>query len=190
VSQTFFMTQYLQGVSGFSPLRAGLAFLPLTIVVLGTAIVIPRLTRRYGNARLLIVGIAAILVGTAWLSCVSADTVYLTGVALPMIVYGIGQALGLSTLTNAGMADIAPEDAGAAGGLVNVVHHLGGAVGLGILVTVFAAAGSGAADARELLADRVSAALTGAAALLLLALLVVLIIRPRQVSAVAETVAA
>jgi EmrB/QacA subfamily drug resistance transporter len=191
VSQTFFMTQYLQGVSGFSPLRAGLAFLPLTIVVLATAMAIPRLTRRFGNPRLLIAGIAAILIGTAWLSRVSVDTQYLTGIALPMVVYGIGQALGLSTLTNAGMADVGPQDAGAGGGLVNVVHHLGGAVGLGILVTVFAAAGSGASGARELLADRVSAALTGASAFLLLALVVVLIIRPRKVAApVAETVAA
>jgi EmrB/QacA subfamily drug resistance transporter len=191
VSQTFFMTQYLQGVSGFSPLRAGLAFLPLTIVVLATAIAIPRLTRRFGNARLLIAGITAILLATAWLSRVSVDTPYVTGVALPMIVYGVGQALGLSTLTSAGMAGVASEDAGAAGGLVNVVHHLGGAVGLGILVTVFDAAGSGVADARELLADRVSAALTGASVLLVLALLVVLFIRPRHaVSPVAETVAA
>jgi MFS family permease len=191
VSQTFFMTQYLQGVSGYSPLEAGLAFLPLTIVVLATAIAIPRLTRRYGNARLLIGGIVAMLIATAWLSRVSADTPYVTGIALPMVVYGIGQGLGLSTLTNAGMADVGTEDAGAAGGLVNVVHHLGGAVGLGILVTVFAAAGSGAADARELLADRVSAALTGAAGFLLLALAVVLIVRPRElVPPIADTVAA
>jgi hypothetical protein len=83
------------------------------------------------------------------------------------------------------------ERAGAAGGLVSVVHHLGGAVGLGILVTVFTAAGPRTADARELLADRVSAALTGAAVLLALALLVALIIRPRQIaSPVAETVGA
>ena len=59
--------------------------------------------------------------------------------------------------------------------LINVVHHLGGAVGLGILVTVFDAAGPG-------LAERVSAALSGAAVLLALALVVVLVIRPRPVA--------
>ena len=53
VSSTFFMTQYLQGVSGYSPLQAGLAFLPLTLVVLAVACRLPRLTRRFGNARLL-----------------------------------------------------------------------------------------------------------------------------------------
>jgi EmrB/QacA subfamily drug resistance transporter len=183
VSQTFFMTQYLQGVSGFSPLRAGLAFLPLTIVVLATAIATPRLTRRFGTARLLTAGIATMLIATAWLSHVSVETAYLTGVALPMIVYGVGQALGLSTLTTAGMSGVASADAGAAGGVVNVVHHLGGAVGLGILVTVFDAAGSADAGARELLADRVSAALTGATALLAIALVAVLVIRPRRAAA-------
>jgi hypothetical protein len=86
--------------------------------------------------------------------------------------------LGLSTLTNAGMAGIAARDAGAAGGLVNVAHHIGGAFCLGILVAVFEAAGSGAADARELLADRVSASLTAAAVLLVLALLVTLVAQP------------
>jgi len=175
VSSTFFMTQYLQGVSGYSPLQAGLAFLPLTTVVLAVALCLPRLTRRFGNAHLLIAGIVFIMLGAAWLSRVTGDTAYVTGVALPMIVFGIGQAFGLSTLTTAGMAGVAPDDAGAAGGLINVVHHLGGAVGLGILVTVFDAAGPG-------LADRVSAALSGAAALLALALVVVLVIRPRPVA--------
>jgi len=175
VSSTFFMTQYLQGVSGYSPLQAGLAFLPLTTVVLAVALCLPRLTRRFGNAHLLIAGIVFIMIGAAWLSRVAGDTAYVTGVALPMIVFGIGQAFGLSTLTTAGMAGVVADDAGAAGGLINVVHHLGGAVGLGILVTVFDAAGPG-------LAERVSAALSGAAVLLALALVVVLVIRPRQVA--------
>jgi hypothetical protein len=88
-----------------------------------------------------------------------------------MIVFGIGQGLGLSVLTTAGMAGVAPPDAAVAGGLVNVAHHLDGALGLGILVTVFDAAG-GAAHGRDLLAGRVSAALTAACAFLVLALIV------------------
>jgi EmrB/QacA subfamily drug resistance transporter len=189
VSQTFFMTQYLQGVSGYSPLQAGLAFLPLTIVVLAVATALPRLTRRFGNARLLIAGIVLILLGTLWLSRVAVDTPYVAGIAVPMIVFGAGQALGLSTLTTAGMAGVGTREAGAGGGLVNVVHHLGGAVGLGVLVTVFDAAGSEAGGARALLAERTSAALTGAALLLAIALLIVLTIRPRPV-ALAETATA
>jgi protein-S-isoprenylcysteine O-methyltransferase Ste14 len=96
-----------------------------------------------------------------------------------MIIFGIGQGLGLSTLTTAGMAGVAPKDAGVAGGLVNVAHHNDGALGLGILVTVFAAAGTGAHGPQQLLADRVSASLTGAAIFLAAALLLTLITQRR-----------
>jgi hypothetical protein len=72
------------------------------------------------------------------------------------------------------MAGVDARDAGVAGGLVNVAHHTGGALGLGILITVFAAAGTGA-HGPLLLADRVSAALTGATAFLALALLITLV---------------
>jgi len=103
--------------------------------------------------------------------------------ALPMVAFGIGQGLGLSSLTTAGMAGVGADDAGVAGGLVNVAHHIGGALGLGILVTVFAAAGAGAHSARELLAQRVSASLTGAALMLALALLVTVVARPHTAAA-------
>jgi hypothetical protein len=77
------------------------------------------------------------------------------------------------------MAGVIPKDAGVAGGLVNVAHHTGGAFGLGILVTVFAAAGSRAHGPQQLLADRVSASLTAAAIFLAAALLVTLITQRR-----------
>jgi EmrB/QacA subfamily drug resistance transporter len=159
----FFMTQYLQGVSGYTPLQAGLAFLPVTAAAFGAAAITSRLGNRFNNATLAVAGCAAMLAGTAWLSRVGTDTGYVTGIALPMIVFGIGQGLGLSTLTTAGMAGVEHQDAGVAGGLVNVAHHLGGAVGLAVLTTLFDAAGGG-------LAHEVSVALTGAAVFMALAL--------------------
>jgi sugar phosphate permease len=99
-----------------------------------------------------------------------------------MVIFGVGQGLGLSALTTGGMAGVAPRDAGVAGGLVNVAHHLGGALGLGVLVTVFDA-GTAGDGPQELLAHRVSAALTAAAAFLVLALLVTLAARPRRAAA-------
>ena len=169
----FFLTQYLQSVRGDSPLEAGIAFLPMTIVNFAVAMAVPRLTRRIGNARLLAGGIAITLVGMAWLSRLSVDTSYLTGIALPMAVIGAGQGASLSPLTTAGIAGVAAEDAGAASGLVNVAHQLGGSLGLGILVTVFAAAGGG-------VAHRVGFALTAGTGMLALALVLVLalIVRP------------
>ena len=109
----------------------------------------------------------------AWLSRVSADSAYLTAVALPMLLIGAGQGGALAPLTSAGVSGVAAEDAGAAGGVVNVAHQLGGSLGLGLLVTVFAAAGSEALSGRDLLAHQVGAALTVGAFLLALAFAVV-----------------
>ena len=179
VSFFFFMTQYLQGVSGLSPLQAGLAFLPVTGAAFAAAAITSRTAARVSNGALAIGGCAAMLLGTAWMSRVSVDTGYVFGIAVPMIVFGVGQGLGLSSLTTGGMAGVQPRDAAVAGGLVNVAHHLGGAVGLGILVTVFDAAGSRSDDPRVLLADRVSAALIVACLFLVLALAVTLATRSR-----------
>ena len=172
----FFITQFLQSVLGYNPLEAGLAFLPMTIANFAVAIIVPKLTRRFGNARLLAGGLTITLIGMAWLSRLSADTSYLTGIALPMILIGIGQGGTLSPLTAAGIAGVESKDAGAASGLVNVTHQLGGSLGLGILVTVFAAASSNTLNAPELLAHRISTSLTVGTGMLALALVLVLVL--------------
>jgi EmrB/QacA subfamily drug resistance transporter len=178
----FFITQFLQSVHHYTPLQAGIAFLPLSVVNFVVAITVPQLSRRWGNALVLAAGVAITFIGMAWLSRLSADTPYLTGIALPMILLGIGQGASLGPLTAAGIARVTTDDAGAASGLVNVAHQLGGSLGLGILVTVFAAAGSRTLTGSALLAHQVSAALTVGAGLLALALIVVLllIVRPRR----------
>jgi EmrB/QacA subfamily drug resistance transporter len=165
----FFLTQFLQGVDGYSPLRAGIAFLPLTLVMFSMVLVVPRLIARLGNARLLAGGVATALVGMVWLSQLSATTPYLSGIALPMVILGIGAGAAFTPLTSSGVAGVAAEDAGAASGLVNVAHQLGGSLGLGVLVTVFAAA----APQVNGLAHAVSASLTVGAVMLALALAVV-----------------
>jgi EmrB/QacA subfamily drug resistance transporter len=176
LSSFWVLTLYLQGVSGLSPLETGLAFLPQTLVAFAAgALVVPALTRRLGTARVAVAGVTAMLVTAVWLSRLSVGTGYAAGIAAPMVLYGFAQALSLSALTTAGMARVAPHDAGAAGGLVNVAHHLGGALGLGILTTVFAAAGSPGLPARELLAHRVAAAFAGGAVLAALALVVTVV---------------
>lgn len=171
----FFTTQYLQVVLGFSPFQAGLAFLPMTIANFAVALMVPKLTHRLGNARLLVTGLSLSLIGMAWLSQVSADSAYLVGVALPMVLIGSGQGGMLSPLTASGIAGVAPEDAGAASGLVNAAHQLGGSLGLGGLVAVSAAVASGGADPRADLAHRVATALTAGSGLLALALAVVVV---------------
>ncbi|MBN8939903.1 MAG: MFS transporter [Rhizobiales bacterium] len=183
----FFTTQFLQGVADFGPALTGLAFLPATLVNFAVAMVVPRFTRRFGNGRLLAGGLTLTLVGMAWLSRISMGTSYLAGIALPMMLIGAGQGFTLSPLTAAGIAGVAPEDAGAASGVVNVAHQLGNSLGLGILVAV-SAIGAGPLDGRELLTYRVGTALTAGATMLAIALLLVLalIVRPARAQRLAR----
>jgi predicted MFS family arabinose efflux permease len=163
----FFLTQYLQNVKGFSPLEAGGAFLPLSLVMFGMVFVVPRLVERFGYGRLLAGGVLTALAGMAWISQISAGTPYLTGIALPLIVLGAGVGAAFTPLTASGVAGVAAEDAGAASGLVNVAHQVGGSLGLGVLVTVFASAQPGS------LAHAISVALTAGTVMMALALAVV-----------------
>jgi EmrB/QacA subfamily drug resistance transporter len=170
----FFTTQYLQGVLGFSPLQAGLAFLPMSAVNFAAALLVTRLIRQLGSTPVLVLGVGITLAGMAWLSRVAADSSYLTAVALPMVLIGSGQGLAFAPMTSAGLADVDAHDAGAASGLINTFHQLGSSLGLGILATIGAAAAPAGASGAAALVDRVSGALTAAAALLAVALVVVL----------------
>ncbi|MEX8518962.1 MAG: MFS transporter [Leptothrix sp. (in: b-proteobacteria)] len=170
----FYTTQYLQGVLGMRPLQAGMAFLPATLVNFAVALAVPRMTQRFGNARLLAGGLALSVLGLLWLSRIGPDTPYLLGVALPMVLIGAGQGGTLSPLTVAGVAGVAAEDAGAASGLVNVAHQLGGSLGLGLLVVVFAAADGQITEPRAELAHQIAATLTASTLLLAVALALVL----------------
>lgn len=176
----FFLTQFLQGVRSYSPLEAGLAFLPMTVTNFVVAINVPRLMRRFSNAHLLASGVIVTFIGMGWLSFLSTESSYFTDIALPMVLIGIGQGASLGPLTNSGIAGVDSTDAGAASGLVNVAHQLGGSLGLGILVTIFASVGSAAVDERALLAHRIATALGAAAAMLALTFIVVVLLIVRS----------
>jgi len=182
----FFLTQFMQGALGYSPLAAGLAFLPMTIVMFAMIRVVPRLTGRIGSERLLVGGLALDLAGMAWLSRLGDSTPYFPGIAVPLVLMGVGIGLALTPLTAAGIAGVAPDDAGAASGLVNTAHQLGGALGLSILVTVFASASRSVVEqppagvspgglAKLELAHGVASSLTGSTILLALGLLVAIV---------------
>ncbi len=132
----FITPQLMQRQLGFSALMAGVAFFPLTIVNFIVALQVARLTAKFGNGRLLTIGIFLTFIGMTWMSFFTVNTGYWLGIALPMIVIGIGQGLSLSPFTAAGVAHTDVRDAGAASGVVNVMHQIGGSVGLSILVSV------------------------------------------------------
>lgn len=178
----FFSTQFLQGVLRFSPLQAGLAFLPVTLPNFAAAMAVPRLSRRFGNDMLLLVGLLLGVVGLVWLGQADSLTRYWRGIALPMMLIGLGQGLLLGPLTAVGVAGVAREDAGAASGLVNVAHQLGGALGLGLLVLVFSSVAPTGAQDGAALAQRIDAVMNVAALLLGGALIVcwLFIVVPRR----------
>ena len=165
----FFTTQFLQGVLGLRPALAGLAFLPTTIPNFFAALAAPKLTRHFGNSRVLLAGLGIAAVGTAWLSVADAQSSYLADLAPPMLMIGVGQGLSLAPLTLAGLRGVEPRDAGAASGVLNAAQQLGLALGLAVLVVVFATAGPPGAGGRELLAQRIGAALAGTMAMVALA---------------------
>ncbi|GGF46572.1 MFS transporter [Microbacterium sorbitolivorans] len=168
----FFLSQYMQEALGFSALQAGLAFLPMTLVNFAVAVFIPRISRRFGDAATLIVGVALTLVGIFWLSRITVDSSYLTAVALPMLVVGVGQGFAFAPLTNFGIRGATASDAGAASGIVNTFHQVGSSLGLGVLVAVGASAASGIDNAPLAISSEASTALETASIFLFIALIV------------------
>ncbi len=133
MSYFFLMPQALQKVFGLTPLMAAIAFLPLTVVQFLVSLTVARLTFKFSNTKVLIAGAIIDTFGLLLGAGLGIERGYVIGVAIPMIFIGIGQGLIMSTLTVAGVARIPDDIAGAASGVVNTVHQIGGAVGLAIV---------------------------------------------------------
>lgn len=175
----FFMTQFMQEALGYTPAEAGLAFLPAMVANFVTAMLAPGYIRRFGGGMVLAASTAVSIVGVFWLAQSSSATTYVGGLALPMLLIGIGQGGAMGPLTAIGIAGVAREDAGAASGLVNAAHQLGGSLGLGVLIAV-AEAGTNPLGGPAVMVHRVTSAMEGAAAMLAIGLVLVfaLIVSP------------
>jgi EmrB/QacA subfamily drug resistance transporter len=138
--QFFFLTLFVQDVLGYSPLRAGLAFLPITGAIVMTSQFAARSLPRLGPKRLMTAGALLAVVGLAWLTQVSVTSGYLTGILGPMLVFGLGMGLLFVPLTIVAVSGVAPHETGAASSLLNVTQQVGGSLGLSILVTAFGTA--------------------------------------------------
>ncbi len=164
MSYFFLMPQALQRVFGISPLMVAIAFLPLTAVQFGISLLVARLTFRFSNATVLIAGAIIDTFGLALGAFVGIQQGYLLGGAIPMAFIGIGQGLIMSPLTVAGVANTSDDIAGAASGVVNTVHQIGGAVGLSIV----SAAVAGITDATKMI-DQAQLVMVVLAVIMLLA---------------------
>jgi EmrB/QacA subfamily drug resistance transporter len=159
----FFLTQYLQGVLALNPLAAGLAFLPMTGLLFTASRVVPKLIARIDGGKLLLAGSTLVTLGTIWLTRLGSDSTYLHDVVGPLLLFGAGAGMIFIPLVGRAIAGVAPEDSGAASGMLNVVQQVGGALGLGILVTLFGTASRNSTSTvpREVLVDGVHGAFTG-----------------------------
>jgi EmrB/QacA subfamily drug resistance transporter len=136
----FFLSLYLQQVNGYSPLRAGLAFLPAGLATMGGALVAARLVGRIGVRRQLLIGLMIAGSGLLWMSQATAGAGYLAHVLGPLLLVGVGLGLSFVPMTMAATAGVNPHEAGLASGLLNTSRQVGGAVGLAAMATVAASA--------------------------------------------------
>jgi MFS family permease len=138
LSLFFFLSQYLQQINGYTPLRAGLAFLPLGLSTLIGALSSSRLVARLGVRRQLVIALLVSAGGLVWMAQLIPGDSYWSSVFMPELLTGIGLGTCLMPMTLAGTAGVPPDQAGLASGLLNTTRYVGGAVGLAAMVTVAA----------------------------------------------------
>lgn len=136
----FFLTLFVQIVLGFSPLRAGLAFLPVSCVVAVGAGITSQLLPKYGPKPFMVAGALCAAVGLAWLTQTDIHSTYLGSVLGPLLIFGLGMGLQFVSLTLMALSNVPDRKSGAASGLLNTTQQVGGSLGLSILVTVFGTA--------------------------------------------------
>ncbi|MFJ3757595.1 MFS transporter [Streptomyces sp. NPDC090080] len=136
----FYIVLFVQNVLGYSPIRAGLAFLPVTVAIAVGAGLSQRFLPRLGPKPFMMTGSALVVVGLTWQTFIKPDSSYLGGILGPMLVFGFGMGLNFVTATVTAVSGVAPHEAGAASGLLNAMQQVGGSLGLSILTTVFGSA--------------------------------------------------
>jgi EmrB/QacA subfamily drug resistance transporter len=137
---TFFLVLFLQQLDGYSPLRSGIALLPITIVMFLLSPRVGRMSMRVGPRLFMGAGPLVGAVGLAWLSRLEPRFDYWTGLLPPLVVFACGISLTVAPLTATVLSDAGERDAGVASGVNNAVARVAGL--LGIAVVGAAVAGS------------------------------------------------
>jgi EmrB/QacA subfamily drug resistance transporter len=135
-SMFYFLTQFVQEILGYSPIKAGLAFLPLMVLLGATAQVGGRIITRTGPKPLLIFGAAVVLVALIWLSQISEGSTYAGRVLPALLILGVGVGAFFVPLAGTAVAGVTDHDAGVASAAYNMFFQVGGAIGLAALTTV------------------------------------------------------
>jgi predicted MFS family arabinose efflux permease len=132
----YFISLYLQQVLGFSPIEAGLSFLPMPLSILIFSTLASRAVARVGVKPLLVAGMLLQAVGLLLFAEISPEGSYFPHVFVPGVIVASGMGMAFAPVTIAAVAGVDPSEAGLASGLVNTSRQMGGALGLAILATI------------------------------------------------------
>jgi MFS family permease len=132
----FYLTQFVQEVLGYSPIKAGFAFLPVSVCIILSAGTASQLITRFGAKPFALIGTAMTAIGMMWLAQIQPDSTYVSGLLGPMIVFALGLGFTFMPLTLAAVSQIDESDAGIASGVLNTTQQIGGSIGLAALTTV------------------------------------------------------
>jgi hypothetical protein len=136
-----FLTYYLQGTLGFSPIKSGIAFLPLIAVLIAVAQVSNRiLLPRFGPKPMVPFGLLVSATALFGLREVGLHSAYVSHVLPFLIVLGIGSGLSVSPSFSTGTLGLAPKDAGVGSAALNTAQQVGGSIGTALLNTLAASA--------------------------------------------------
>jgi EmrB/QacA subfamily drug resistance transporter len=145
----FIAAQYLQNSLGYAPAAAGLAMLPIPLVIAAVSLLLSgRLIGRFDAFRVLVVGEVLLVVGLLLLARPPVGA-YALDVLPSLVILGIGAGLALPAVTTVMMSDATAADAGLASGLANTSQQIGGALGTAVLAAVAAAVTEGYLAAGE-----------------------------------------
>jgi EmrB/QacA subfamily drug resistance transporter len=136
----YFLTQYVQDVKGYSPLRAGFAFLPVSGVIVVVAQIASRAIVKLGAQILIVSGTIITGLGLVWLSSLGVSASYVTHLLPAICLIAIGMGLIFVPITLTAVAGVEERDNGIASAMLNVAQQVGGTIGLSALVTVFTSA--------------------------------------------------
>jgi len=133
----FLITQYMQSVRGYSPFSAGVRTLPVAFAI-GTASVLgTRAAVRFGNRRVVALGLLAMSIGFVWISFLTLGTPYLV-IAGQMILLGGGIGLTTAPATEAIMGEVPPDRAGQGSAVNDATREIGGTLGVAVIGSVYA----------------------------------------------------
>jgi len=132
----FFTALYMQNILGYSPIEAGVRFLPSTLMIVLVAPLAGRLTDRVGPRPLLVGGLSLVTLSLLLQTRIDVDTGY--GLLLPaFVLLGIGMALVMSPMSTAAMNAVAPEKAGVGSGILSMNRMVGATFGVAAIGALF-----------------------------------------------------